>query len=170
MPLRKIYVLAGLLLCSAPVFAQSAKKNSGPSVPEGKVALPVTPALPGEEKLTARERAERDFLMPVRRKRAAALKPSATDQASATDITAHAAEEAEEIAPAEEAAASKTTATHNSHRRRSSSSHGRSTAAHSSARKKTSAKKSSSKKSSSKKSTAKKSTTHHKTTSSHRRR
>jgi hypothetical protein len=71
---RKLYVLlAGLLLGSAPVLAQGDKQSS--------VSATVTPtALPGEEKLSAQERAERDFLMPVRRKQAAALRAHAQEE------------------------------------------------------------------------------------------
>ncbi|WP_156126412.1 hypothetical protein [Hymenobacter sp. DG25B] len=68
--MRTIFLLVGLLLSSAGVFAQG-KKKAAPAPPidhDGKVAVPVKPALPGEEKLSARERVERDFLMPVRRK------------------------------------------------------------------------------------------------------
>lgn len=68
--MRTIFLLVGLLLSSAGVFAQGKKKAApAPAIDhDGKVAVPVKPALPGEEKLSARERVERDFLMPVRRK------------------------------------------------------------------------------------------------------
>jgi hypothetical protein len=68
--MRTIFLLVGLLLSSAGVFAQGKKKAAPAPVidHDGKVAVPVKPALPGEEKLSARERVERDFLMPVRRK------------------------------------------------------------------------------------------------------
>ncbi|MGY2131512.1 hypothetical protein ACW9KT_04760 [Hymenobacter sp. HD11105] len=83
--MRKIYVLAGLLLCSAPVLAQGKKTTQVPKS-SGHFTVPVTPALPGEEKLSARERVERDLLMPVRRKQAA-LTLQEAKQASA-NITA----------------------------------------------------------------------------------
>ncbi|QNP50765.1 hypothetical protein H9L05_11235 [Hymenobacter qilianensis] len=83
--MRKIYVLAGLLLCGAPVLAQGKKTTQLPKS-SGHFTVPVTPALPGEEKLSARERVERDLLMPVRRKQAA-LTLQEAKQASA-DITA----------------------------------------------------------------------------------
>lgn len=118
---RKLILgLAGLLLSSAPVLAQGDKKPS----PRASVSLP------GEEKLSAQERAERDFLMPVRRKQAAALKAVAHEEATATaiatDITARSAEAAEEAKPTE-ATEAKTPAT--THRRsyRSSSSRRRHT-------------------------------------------
>ncbi|GAB2455266.1 hypothetical protein GCM10011375_03040 [Hymenobacter qilianensis] len=85
MLMRKIYVLAGLLLCGAPVLAQGKKTTQLPKS-SGHFTVPVTPALPGEEKLSARERVERDLLMPVRRKQAA-LTLQEAKQASA-DITA----------------------------------------------------------------------------------
>ena len=55
--MRKIIALLALLLSAAAANAQTDKAQS------------VT-KLPGEEKLSLRERAERDFLMPVRRKKA----------------------------------------------------------------------------------------------------
>jgi hypothetical protein len=99
MLMRKIYVLAGLLLCSAPVLAQG-KKTTPVSKSAGHFTVPVTPALPGEEKLSARERVERDLLMPVRRKQAA-LTLEEAKQASA-NITAQGVAAAEANA-AEEA-------------------------------------------------------------------
>jgi hypothetical protein len=92
MLMRKIYVLAGLLLCSMPVLAQG-KKTPQLSKSSGHFTVPVTPALPGEEKLSARERVERDLLMPVRRKQAA-LTLQEAKQASA-EITARGVEAAE---------------------------------------------------------------------------
>ncbi|QIL75808.1 MULTISPECIES: hypothetical protein [Hymenobacter] len=97
--MRQLYVLAGLLLCSAPVLAQG-KKTTQISSSSGHFTVPVTPALPGEEKLSARERVERDLLMPVRRKQAA-LTLQEAKQASA-EITARGLEAAEANA-AEEA-------------------------------------------------------------------
>ncbi|UOQ65469.1 hypothetical protein [Hymenobacter volaticus] len=74
MKIRLMIGLAGLLLSSAPVLAQSDKN-----------AASVTPTtLPGEENLSVQERAERDFLMPVRRKQAAAIKHVAEQEAAAT--------------------------------------------------------------------------------------
>ena len=74
-------MLTGLLLSSVSVMAQSESKTTS-----------VTPtALPGEEKLTARERAERDFLMPARHKQAAVLKAAAREEAAVqttTDVSA----------------------------------------------------------------------------------
>ncbi|WP_303310416.1 hypothetical protein [Hymenobacter sp. BT730] len=77
--MRTIFLVIGLLLSSAGVFAQGKKKVAPAPVidHDGKVAVPVKPALPGEEKLSARERVERDFLMPVRRKQGVA-KPEST--------------------------------------------------------------------------------------------
>ncbi|WP_143434922.1 hypothetical protein [Hymenobacter roseosalivarius] len=97
--MRKIYVFAGLLLCSAPVFAQGKKTTQVPKS-SGHFTVPITPALPGEEKLSARERVERDLLMPVRRKQAA-LTLEEAKQASA-EITAQGVATAEANA-AEEA-------------------------------------------------------------------
>ncbi|RFP63800.1 hypothetical protein D0N36_17560 [Hymenobacter lapidiphilus] len=63
--MRKLLVLlSALLLGSAPAWAQD----------DAKTAVTIIPtSLPGEEELSAQERAERDFLMPTRRKRAAAI-------------------------------------------------------------------------------------------------
>ena len=63
---------------------------------------PVT-KLPGEENLSLRERAERDFLMPVRRKKAAEVAHSEKDATAApeNDATAHATANAEEARPEE---------------------------------------------------------------------
>jgi hypothetical protein len=85
MLMRQIYVLAGLLLCSMPVLAQGKKTTQVPKS-TGHYTVPIMPALPGEEKLSARERVERDLLMPVRRKQAA-LTLEEAKQASA-NITA----------------------------------------------------------------------------------
>jgi hypothetical protein len=98
---RLIVMVTGLLLSSAAVMAQGEKKTTA-----------VTPtALPGEEKLTPRERAERDFLMPARRKQDAALKAAAREEAAAqadTDVSAYHAEAAPELKAPE--AVSKTSA------------------------------------------------------------
>lgn len=97
MNIKLILGLAGLLLSSAPVLAQSNKKPR-PSA---------SASLPGEEKLSAQERAERDFLMPVRRKQAAALKAVAREEATMAPLVAEAtarnAEAAEETTTAEAA-------------------------------------------------------------------
>lgn len=77
---RLLVMLTGLLLSSVSVMAQSESKTTS-----------VTPtALPGEEKLTARERAERDFLMPARHKQAAVLKAAREEAAvqTTTDVSA----------------------------------------------------------------------------------
>lgn len=67
--MRKLMMLlTGLLLSSATAWAQDEAK------------APTTPTnLPGEENLSAQERAERDFLMPVRRKQAAKLRAAAAE-------------------------------------------------------------------------------------------
>ena len=78
--MKHLVVLFSLLLWAGGVQAQNEKSQ------------PVT-KLPGEENLSLRERAERDFLMPVRRKKVAAEapKPAAEDNTAApeTDATAH---------------------------------------------------------------------------------
>ncbi|RYY07277.1 MAG: hypothetical protein EOO36_24750, partial [Cytophagaceae bacterium] len=80
--MRKLLVLLALSLSTSAAWAQAEKAQ-------------VVTKLPGEESLSNRERAERDFLMPVRRKKAAeAPKPTASAEqlASAspeTDATAH---------------------------------------------------------------------------------
>ena len=64
--MRKLLVLFALVLSTTAAWAQAEKPQ------------PVT-KLPGEENLSTRERAERDFLMPVRRKKAADLaRPTAS--------------------------------------------------------------------------------------------
>ena len=88
MLMNKIMVLAGLLLCSVSALAQSPTKNAPAPVLEGKIAVPVSPVLPGEEDLTARERVERDMLMPTRRNRAAALQ-AAEEAEETTTSEAH---------------------------------------------------------------------------------
>ena len=109
----KIYVLAGLLLCSASAFAQSNKK---PSTAERKnqVALPVGPALPGEEKLSAQERAERDFLMPIRRKKVLSKVEEA--QQTVMEVTARNLEAVEATEAEEAAAPAAKSVTHTSRR------------------------------------------------------
>ena len=56
--MRKLIVLLALSLSTSAAWAQAEKAQ-------------VVTKLPGEESLSTRERAERDFLMPVRRKKAA---------------------------------------------------------------------------------------------------
>ncbi|OUJ75381.1 hypothetical protein [Hymenobacter crusticola] len=97
---RKIYVLAGLLLCSVSAFAQSGKKSVAVDR-KNQTALPVRAVLPGEENLSAQERAERDFLMPTRRKKTAEKVEEA--QQAAVEVTARNLEAAEATVAAEEA-------------------------------------------------------------------
>jgi len=74
---------------------------------------PAVTKLPGEEKLSVRERAERDFLMPVRRKQVVAEAPKAANEditaspeTDATNVTAHNnAPVTDEVRTVEEAAA-----------------------------------------------------------------
>ncbi|WP_143164022.1 hypothetical protein [Hymenobacter daecheongensis] len=105
------------------------------------MAVPVT-KLPGEEKLSARERAERDFLMPVRRKQAAALKAShdeAIEQATAqaSFIGPEEAKPEETAAPAAKAAPHRTYhRRRTTHHRATSSAHKRKTTSKSGAAKK----------------------------------
>ena len=80
--MRKLLVLFALSLSTSAAWAQADK-------------APAVTKLPGEENLSTRERAERDFLMPVRRKKAAEMpKPTASAEqlntaAPETDATAH---------------------------------------------------------------------------------
>ncbi|WP_226270002.1 hypothetical protein [Hymenobacter pini] len=127
---------------------------------QDEAKAPATPTnLPGEEKLSAQERAERDFLMPVRRKQAAKLRATAEEAGvhqPAIEATAHNLEtlpEAEKLVPvaAPEAKAAPAVV-----HRRTSSSHRRHTSTHrsssrTSSRKKTTAKKSTAKKTSTRK-------------------
>ncbi len=120
MKIRLMIGLAGLLLSSAPVLAQSDRN-----------AASITPTtLPGEENLSVQERAERDFLMPVRRKQAAALKHVAQEEAAAvqaaSDMLARSPELIEETKVPEALTASKATTSHRTYHR-SYSSHRRST-------------------------------------------
>jgi len=87
--MRKLIALCALLLSSSAAIAQADK-------------APAVTKLPGEEKLSIRERAERDFLMPIRRKKMAeatkAMASSADLEGTAApelDATAHYAEAAE---------------------------------------------------------------------------
>ncbi len=120
--MQKLYVLlvSCLLLGSAPAVAQGDKH--GPS------AKTTPTALPGEEKLSAQERAERDFLMPVRRKQAATLRATAREEIAsqpAIEVTARNLEGADAAKPVVEGleanAATATVRHHTSYRRHSSS-------------------------------------------------
>jgi hypothetical protein len=99
--MRKLVVLFALSLSTTAAWAQAEKPQ-------------VVTKLPGEEKLSTRERAERDFLMPVRRKKAAELsKPTASAEqiataAPETDGLSHYSEAAADPRPEEVAAAAAT--------------------------------------------------------------
>ncbi|MFD2785370.1 hypothetical protein [Hymenobacter rubripertinctus] len=83
---KLVMLLSVVLLGSAPAWAQD----------DAKASATITPTdLPGEEGLSAQERAERDFLMPTRRKRAAALEAveEAARKAEAAAQTASASSE-----------------------------------------------------------------------------
>ena len=114
--MKYLFVLFALLLSWGDASAQNEKQT------------PVT-KLPGEENLSLRERAERDFLMPVRRKKTVTEAPkAAADDATAapeTDATARYAEAADE---AREVAAP-THTTRSTEARRTSSSAARRAAA-----------------------------------------
>ncbi|GAA4367107.1 hypothetical protein GCM10023185_38680 [Hymenobacter saemangeumensis] len=94
--MRYLFFLFSLLLSVSTAFAQTEK-------------APVVTKLPGEENLSLRERAERDFLMPVRRKKVVseAARAAAEDGTAApeSDVTAHATEVADDVRTVEEAAA-----------------------------------------------------------------
>lgn len=114
MKIRLMIGLVGLLLSSAPVLAQSDKN-----------AASITPTtLPGEENLSVQERAERDFLMPVRRKQAAAIKHVAEREAAATqtatEMLAHTPELTEETKVPEVLTAPKAATPHRTYHRSSS--------------------------------------------------
>ncbi|MBO3272890.1 hypothetical protein [Hymenobacter defluvii] len=128
--MNKSLMLAGLLLCSAPVLAQSPVKTTSAPVLEGKVAVPVSPVLPGEENLTARERVERDMLMPTRRSRAAALQTAEEVEETTTTPEVHGPAVPEEAPAALEPEAKPAAPAHHTtyHRRRTSSAHRSSTA------------------------------------------
>ena len=87
--MKHLVVLFSLLMAWSSAQAQTEK------------AVSVT-KLPGEENLSLRERAERDFLMPVRRKKMAAEAPKAVPEdntaAPETDATAHYSEATDEAA------------------------------------------------------------------------
>ncbi|MDU0371854.1 hypothetical protein ACFPAF_15735 [Hymenobacter endophyticus] len=139
---RVAFLLLALLLSAATAWAQDEAK------------VPATPTnLPGEEKLSPQERAERDFLMPVRRKQAAKLR-AAADEAGvhqpaleATIQNLETVPEAEKLIPvaAPETKAAPAAAPYrtSSTRRRSSSTHRSSS--RTSSRKKATAKKSTAK-------------------------
>lgn len=139
---RVVFALLVLVLSTTAARAQEEAKA---------VATPTQ--LPGEEKLSAQERAERDFLMPVRRKQAAKLRATAEEvgvRQPAIEATAQQLEaipEEEKLAPpvAPEAKAAPATVHHrtSTRHRRSTSHH---TATRTSSRKKTTAKKSTTKK------------------------
>lgn len=74
--MRKLIALCALLLSASAAMAQADK-------------TPAVTKLPGEEKLSIRERAERDFLMPIRHKK----------MAEVTKITASSAEMESTAAP-----------------------------------------------------------------------
>lgn len=144
---KLVMVAVVLLLSGTSAWAQGDKKTTATATPT---------QLPGEEKLSAQERAERDFLMPVRRKQAAALRATAEEAGvhqPAVEVTARNLEAPEDDKPAEapEAKAAPAAVHRSSHsyHRRSSSGH-RSTASRSrssaSSRKKSTAKKSTAKK------------------------
>ncbi|GAA4376226.1 hypothetical protein [Hymenobacter koreensis] len=142
-------VAALLTLAAHAQKAPAPKTKKDPAA--GKVAVPVGPTLPGEERLTAQERAERTFLMPPRKKMSsvqAAPRPQ-LDPSSAEDLAIGlpAAEEVveETATPVVKAAAPKRT-----YRTR--------TRSHSSARRSTSKSKTTSKRSSAKKKTTAKAT------------
>jgi len=102
--MRKLVVLLALSLSTSAAWAQAEKAQ-------------VVTKLPGEERLSTRERAERDFLMPVRRKKAAELvKPTASAEQLATaapeiDATAHYSEAAADPRTEEVAAVAHETST-----------------------------------------------------------
>ena len=87
--MKHLFVFLSLLLTWGSAQAQNEKQT------------PVT-KLPGEENLSLRERAERDFLMPVRRKKVVAEAPKASIEdntaAPESDATAHYAEVTDEAA------------------------------------------------------------------------
>jgi hypothetical protein len=108
--MRKLIALCAFLLSASAAMAQTDKN-------------PVVTKLPGEEKLSVRERAERDFLMPVRRKKvveAPRAMASADMESTASpelDATAHYTEAAE--ARPEEITSSTRTERHTTVRHRS---------------------------------------------------
>ena len=88
--MKHLFVLLALLLSWSGAQAQAEKQT------------PVT-KLPGEENLSLRERAERDFLMPVRRKKPVAEAPKVAEDNTAapeSDASAHYSEATDEAAVA----------------------------------------------------------------------
>jgi hypothetical protein len=85
--MRKLIALCALLLSASAAMAQADK-------------APAVTKLPGEEKLSIRERAERDFLMPIRRKKMA----EATKMMASADLESTAAPELDATAHYTEAA------------------------------------------------------------------
>lgn len=114
--MRKLYVLlVGMVLGSAPVLAQGEKQSA--------VSATVTPtALPGEERLSAQERAERDFLMPVRRKQAAALRAHAQEEGTTQPALEAVVRTLEDATAAKPEVEAKPAASPTYHRRSTSSS------------------------------------------------
>ncbi|SNC75232.1 hypothetical protein SAMN06265337_2771 [Hymenobacter gelipurpurascens] len=145
--MRKLYVLlVGLLLGSAPVLAQGEKQSS--------VSATVTPtALPGEERLSAQERAERDFLMPVRRKQAAALRTRSQEEGTTQPALEAVVRTLEEATAPKPEVEEKTAASPTYHRRSTSSSSRHRTTHRSSSSHKTTSKR--------KTTSSKKKSTHH---------
>lgn len=81
--LIKSGLLLSALLVSSLAWAQNGQvvqfeEDASAELPRGVLALPEPPPLPGEEKLSARERAERDFIMPTRRKKGGQVMKRAT--------------------------------------------------------------------------------------------
>jgi hypothetical protein len=72
--MRKLIAICALLLSASAAMAQTDK-------------APAVTKLPGEERLSVRERAERDFLMPIRHKKMAEV-AKATAQVDPEDATA----------------------------------------------------------------------------------
>jgi hypothetical protein len=120
------------LLTVTTTLAQQGPANRSADATSGKVAVPVGPLLEGEEKLSAKERAERTFLMPARKKMpsvhpTAATPPRPEPDPTSTEATAigplltPSADEADEaVAPAAKTTVKRTY--HRSSSRRSSSS------------------------------------------------
>lgn len=98
--MKQLLALFAILLTVGSAHAQTDK-------------TPAVTKLPGEEKLSIRERAERDFLMPVRRKQIVTDAPKAANEditaspeTDANNVTAHAnAPVTDEVRTVEEVAA-----------------------------------------------------------------
>jgi len=118
--MRKLIAICALLLSASAAQAQTDKS-------------PAVTKLPGEEKLSIRERAERDFLMPIRHKKMAEVaKATAQIDQDATaspelDATAHYTE-TPEARPEEVATVERATAVRHYSRTRSARHHSRATA------------------------------------------